>query len=267
MEPFPYRLAAIDLDDTLLGPDKRISVDNAAAVQWLREQGVRVVLASGRRHENMLRFHHELNLEGPIISCQGGLVRNAETDEILYKCLMRPDLAAEVVEQAEAEGVTLAYYHLDGTLIREHNAMTDLYQFRTKSPVIERGDLRQLAGETPIKIVSIRPPEQAARALPLLMARYDGRLEIVQTDPEYIEFLPLGVSKAVGMATVAERYGIAQAETLAFGDGNNDVPMLQWAGLGIAMDHGRPSAQLAADRIAPPGDPETSFARAVALVV
>jgi len=54
---FPFRLAAIDLDDTLLGPDKQISAANAAAVSTLRDREVRIILASGRRHENMLRFH------------------------------------------------------------------------------------------------------------------------------------------------------------------------------------------------------------------
>jgi hydroxymethylpyrimidine pyrophosphatase-like HAD family hydrolase len=61
---FPYRLAAIDLDDTLLGPDKRISEQNASAVQSLRNLGVMVVLASGRSYENILNFHQQLGLRG-----------------------------------------------------------------------------------------------------------------------------------------------------------------------------------------------------------
>ncbi len=265
--PFPYRLAAIDLDDTLLGPDKQISPENAGAVQRLRELGVRIVLASGRRHENMVRFHRKLGLQGPILSCQGGMVRDAETDDVLLQRLIPADLAAEVVEEGQAEGITLVYYHLTGTLIRDHNAYTDLYQHRAGSSVIERGDLNQLAGETPLKILSIREPEEAARVLPELTARYAGRLEIVHTDLEYLEFMPLGVSKGVGLAAIASHYGIAQAETLAFGDGNNDVTMLEWAGLGIAMDHGRASALAAADMVSPPGDPETSFARAVERII
>ncbi|MBC7804582.1 MAG: HAD hydrolase family protein, partial [Akkermansiaceae bacterium] len=74
--PFPFRLAAVDLDDTLLGPDKEISAANYAAVHRLVEAGVHVVLASGRRHENMRRFYKELDLSsGWIVSCNGAMAR------------------------------------------------------------------------------------------------------------------------------------------------------------------------------------------------
>ena len=66
-----------------------------------------------------------------------------------------------------------------------------------------------------------------------------------------------------GLAAVAKHYAIEQSHTLAFGDGNNDVPMLGWAGLGIAMSHASENAKRAAKRVAPPGNPETSLARAV----
>lgn len=267
MGTFPYRLAAVDLDDTLLGPDKQISPENLEALQQLREHGVRIVLASGRRHENMLRFHRKLGLEGPIISVQGGLVKHAETHEILHQHLMAAELAAEVAALSQAEDLTLAYYHLEGTLIREHNAYTDLYQHRTGCPVIERGDLNLMAGETPLKILTISDPEDAAAALPQWKAHFADLLEVLCTDPEYTEFMPLGVNKALGVAAVAECYGIQQAEVLAFGDGNNDVTMLEWAGLGVAMDHGRASAIAAADMISPEGDPESAFARSVARIL
>ena len=73
MQPtdFPYRLAAVDIDDTLVGPDKRVGAANRAAVQQLRGCGCRVVLASGRRHANMLPFHRELGLDDYVVSCQG----------------------------------------------------------------------------------------------------------------------------------------------------------------------------------------------------
>ena len=93
----PFRLAAIDIDGTLLGPDSQLSSANAAAVVRLQESGIRVILASGRRHENMLRFHHLLRLEGPLVSCQGALVKNAETGEILHRDCIPAKLAAEVV--------------------------------------------------------------------------------------------------------------------------------------------------------------------------
>jgi Cof subfamily protein (haloacid dehalogenase superfamily) len=265
MPELPYRLAAIDLDDTLLGPDKRIGEENAAAVRRLREAGVRCVLASGRRHENMIRYHRQLDLSGPVVSCNGALVRDAETNAVFHEQLMPADLAEEIVEEGDRRGVTQNYYHTDGGLyVREQTGWTDLYQQRTGSAVNVHGALESFGGASALKIIWIDAGERIAALRAEMEARYAGRLYITTTDPEYLEFMALGVSKAAGVALVAERYGIPATEVLTFGDGNNDVEMLEWAGLSYAMDHARPSARAAAARVAPPGNPESSFARAVA---
>lgn len=263
---FPYRLAAIDLDETLLGPDKQISAANRAAIHALQAQGVRIVLASGRRHENMLKFHRQLELEGAIVSCQGALARNAETDAILHRRCVPADLAARVVADAETRGLTLVYYHLEATYVSQRNAWTELYGQRTGSPVVHVERLSQFDGVEPLKVLWVGAPDYFLQRFAEITAHYREQLEIVVTDPEYMEFMATGVNKALGLAAVADHYGIAREEVLAFGDGHNDVAMLRWAGLGIAMPHGRQSARDAADRVGPGGDPETAFARAVALV-
>src|SRR5690349_2270317 len=112
-DTFPYRLAAIDLDGTLLGPNKEVSPENAAAVRRLRDAGVEVIVASGRRHQNSIRFQRQLGLHGPIIACQGGLIRDGESGEIVEAHLLGPETAAEIVGLGEAKGVDVIYYHLD----------------------------------------------------------------------------------------------------------------------------------------------------------
>lgn len=262
--PFPYRLAAVDLDDTLLGPDKIISRANAEAIQRLRDAGCHVALASGRRHENMLRFHGQLELRGPIVSCNGALVKDAETGAVLRQQLLPADLASAIVAEGVRRGVTQNYYHLDGGLyVREETGWTSLYEGRTGSRVTVRHDLGAFEGEFALKIIWIDSAETIAALHDEMVARFGDQLYITTTDAEYLEFMALGVSKAAGVAAVAEAMGMTRAEVIAFGDGNNDVPLLEWAGCGVAMSHARPSAQAVADRIAPPGDPEADFARAV----
>src|SRR5437588_2105789 len=100
--PLPYRLAAIDIDDTLVGPDKLISEPNRRAVGLLRALGVRVVLASGRSHDNMMPFHRLLGLDDYLVSAQGALVKHAETDEVLYERTIPVADARELVAQGEA---------------------------------------------------------------------------------------------------------------------------------------------------------------------
>ncbi len=258
----PFRLAAIDIDGTLLGPDSQMSAENIAAVGRLRDHGIRVVLASGRRHENMLRFYHQLQIEEPLISCQGALVKSEKNARIIHRHPVPAELAAEAVRDGLAHGMTIIYYQMDGIYISERNSFTDLYHARGGDPLIE-GTLENLSGEKPLKLIWINSAQKIAEQLPGIRARYLGRLETVVTYPEYLEFIDMGVSKAVGVAAVAGEYGIDRGEILTFGDGDNDVSMLEWAGYSVAMSKSTPAAKAAASAVAPPGDPATSLARAI----
>src|ERR1700732_5319876 len=128
---FPFRLAAIDLDGTLLGPDKMISDQNAAAVRRLRENGVTVIIASGRRHQNSIRFQRQLQLTGPIIACQGGLIRDGESGNVIEAHFLPQTAAREIASEAGQYGVQAIYYHLDHLYVTEKNhRWIDLYESR-----------------------------------------------------------------------------------------------------------------------------------------
>jgi hydroxymethylpyrimidine pyrophosphatase-like HAD family hydrolase len=92
-------------------------------------------------------------------------------------------------------------------------------------------------------------------------------LQTCITSRQYLEFTAPGADKAHGVAAVAARYALKATDVMAFGDGNNDIGMLGWAGLGVAMRDGRPAAHEAADRVSPPGDPETALARSIAMLL
>src|SRR6201982_160859 len=110
---FPYLLAAVDLDGTLLGPDKKISPENLGAVRRLNESGTRVIIASGRRHQNSVRFQHQLALNGPIIACQGGLIRDGESGNVIEAHFLPQTVAQDIVGEAEKNRIQAIYYHLD----------------------------------------------------------------------------------------------------------------------------------------------------------
>lgn len=263
----PFQLAAIDLDGTLLGSDKQISPANFVAVTALREYGVRVVLASGRRHEQMLPFHRQLGLDTPLISCQGALVRAAGSGRDLYRRFLPGGLASQIVEEAAAEDGSLLYFTPAGVYISRRTAHTDLFQTRSRQPLTECWDLRRFAGSSPEKIIWVDSPARTAARLPWAFSRYGGGMEVTVTSREYLVFTALGANKAAALQTVAAHYGIDSSAVVAFGDGNNDVPMFQWAGLGVAMSAATPQAKAAAALVAPGGDPRSSLARAIARVL
>lgn len=266
-QPFLYQLAASDLDGTILGPHKDISAANAAAVRRLRDAGARIVLASGRRHQNSIRFYRQLGLDGPLISCAGASVRDPDTDRTLHEVCVSPGLADELVTEGERAGYTVVYYHRDHLYVTTTNHWTDLYESRVGERA-ERfpGSLRDLHGDAALKIVWYGEPAVLQGIRAEVEKRYTGRLNIVATDPENLEFTAPDADKARALAAVCRYYAVAQEAVVAFGDGENDAPMLRWAGLGVAMDGGNSHAKDAADLVSPEGAPEESFARGVEAV-
>ncbi|MBV8814282.1 MAG: HAD family hydrolase [Verrucomicrobia bacterium] len=261
---FPFRLAAVDLDGTLLGPDKTISEENAAAVQRLRENGVTVIIASGRRHQNSIRFQRQLGLHGPIIACQGGLIRDGDSGNVVEAHFLPQGVAVTIIDEAEKRDLQIIYYHLDHLYVPErNNRWIDLYESRVGERAEFLPDLKQLDGRRALKIIWYGDPELLAKTRPEVLAHYDGKVDILSTERENLEFMPRGVNKATALAKVAADLGVKQEDVLAFGDGENDAPMLSWAGVGIAMRHGNAAAVAVARRVSPEGPPETAFARAV----
>jgi Cof subfamily protein (haloacid dehalogenase superfamily) len=261
---FPFRLAAIDLDGTLLGPDKTISPENIAAVDRLHQSGVTVIIASGRRHQNSVRFQRQLRLSGPIIACQGGLIRDGESGNVIEAHFLPQSVTRQIIGEAEKRDIQVIYYHLDHLYVAErNNQWVHLYEARVGERAEILPNLEQLDGRRALKLVWYGDPEILNKIRPEMSAHYGEKVDILSTERENLEFMPRGINKATALAKVAAELGVRPDQVLAFGDGENDVQMLAWAGMGVAMSHGSQAAINAAKRVSPKGPPETAFARAV----
>ncbi len=264
---FPYRLVASDLDGTLLDPGKKIAGDSLAAVREMQARGARFVVASGRRHQNSLRYYRELGLDGLMISCAGALVKDPDSGETVREVLLAADLASDLVASGEDRGFTVVYYHRDHLYVGVRNHWTELYESRVgEQAELLPGGLRELRGEAALKIVWYGEPAALKPERQRTADQYQGKVKVLATDPENLEFSAPAANKAEALAVVAEYYKVPQTETLAFGDGENDAPMLQWAGLGVAVDNADDMAKAAAGLVGPGGPRDESFARAVQAV-
>ena len=128
---------------------------------------------------------------------------------------------------------------------------TRLYAERCAVPFHAVGDLRQLTDRAPTKLLIFAEPERITELNHRLTPAYGDRAYITPSFAEYLEVMPLGVDKGQALAAVAKRFGVPREKTIAFGDALNDVPALQWAGLGVAMANAKPAVKEAADQIAP----------------
>jgi Cof subfamily protein (haloacid dehalogenase superfamily) len=268
-----FAVAAVDIDDTLVGPDGAVSAANAAALARLVAEGTRVVLASGRSHANMLPFHRALGLPaGPIISSQGAAVQDSDTGAVQFAYAMSLDDVVAVTRHGRERGFAVQHYRTSAIHTETRTRWTEYDQSRNAEPhrqvpdLLAAGERGAVPGDV-LKIIWLGDPDAITHAVAEAHVRHDAWLAVLRTDPPYLEFSAAHVNKAAALAAVAESLGASQAEVVAFGDGNNDAAMLAWAGLGVAMPHAAPSALAAADLIAPEGDPETALARAVGMVL
>jgi Cof subfamily protein (haloacid dehalogenase superfamily) len=250
----PYALAAIDLDETLLGPDHQISVRNARAIRALSARGITCVIASGRMHEATTRFADELGLDSPIISYNGSMVKHPGTGEVWSHIRVPAAPAAEVVRFCAARGYHLNYYLNDHLYVAARTQWAEFYLRQTGSPMEVVGSLETYAGSEPTKMILIDAPETTDDLLTRFQDQFGDSLTITKTNPQYLEFMNPAASKGKALAMVAGRLGIDREATIAFGDGNNDLPMIAWAGTGVVMGTARPHILAAADEIAPPYD-------------
>ncbi|RYD84348.1 MAG: HAD family hydrolase [Verrucomicrobiaceae bacterium] len=258
-----HGLAFIDLDDTLLGPDKKISSDNLSALERLRAAGVLVTIASGRHHNNITALK-QIGHQGWILSSHGSVVRNEQTGEVLAEMSLNPALVSHLRERAREYGVSVIAYHRNGAYAEHGSEWIDLYAREAGwKPTIASFDT--LAPDQFQKILWSDHPDRINQLAPVLKAELSDRLNIMVTNPELLEFFAPTANKAVGAQALTGMLGIASEQTLAFGDGNNDVELLRWAGFSVAMHHGRETARQAARFVTPPGPPESAFARAVDL--
>jgi Cof subfamily protein (haloacid dehalogenase superfamily) len=261
MKSFPYRMAVFDMDATLLGPDRKISPENRDALARLRAAGVEVVIASGRFQSNIAIFEQGLGFIGWIISAGGAVVGNGVSGEIIHELCVPPDLGLELFHRAREAGISVIGYHRSGIFCDAPSEWTELYARHTGQVPI--ADIPALIGAGLQKLIWTTAQPRIVDLAPRMQEEYRDRLYIVHTEPEMLEFLNPNTNKALAVEVLAKRLDISREQIIAFGDGNNDVPMLKWAGMSIAMAHGREAARQAAKTISPPGDPATAVARSL----
>ncbi|MDR0352235.1 MAG: HAD-IIB family hydrolase [Opitutaceae bacterium] len=259
-----FRLAAIDLDGTLLGPDSRIGEANRRAVARMQAAGVEVVLASGRHHHTIRPYAESLGGIRWLVSAQGGEVSDLARGRVLEQRFLAAEHAREVLALGRAWGFAVVVYSDDDVfacgLESEGSALRHYEELAGRRVV--RVDEAGLLERKIFKLIWGADAEAIDRALAAPeLARTQATK--VRTSARMLEFVPSETTKGAAMAALAAHLGVDAEDALGFGDGDNDVALFRWAGVSVAMPHGTPSARAAATFAAPEGPPESAFARGV----
>ncbi|NMB46163.1 MAG: HAD family phosphatase [Firmicutes bacterium] len=243
------RLIAIDIDDTLITDQLVIPPACKDAIAQARAQGVKVVLATGRMLESTAPFAQELGLTEPLICYNGALIQASNDGPPLVHHTIPLALAREIVSLGQAEGLHVNAYLNGRMYVDEINEYTRFYSSFTKTKAHPVGDLLAFIDQPPTKLLYVCEVELAEKWRIVLQQQYQGRLEVFRSKPQYVEFTNLGVSKGAALRELAELYGLTSAEVMAIGDSFNDVPMLEYAGIGVAVANAPVAVRAQADHV------------------
>ncbi|MGW6455860.1 HAD family hydrolase [Streptomyces sp. NPDC055078] len=233
--PFPYRLIATDLDGTLLRSDESVSERTREALTAATAVGAAHIVVTGRGVPWTRYILDDLGYQGLAVCGQGAQVYHAGEHRLLTSLTLDRRLAAIAVAKLEAEvgPVALAASRdgLHGDVLVGPGY--DVQEGRL--PMIPFHDLDELWA-APLTKIYIQHPELDDDALTVIAKETVGGLvDVVMAGPRTVELIPLGLSKATGLSVAARRLGIRAADTIAFGDMPNDIPMFGWAAHGVAM--------------------------------
>ena len=233
-----YKLIVTDIDGTLAGWDGRVSRRNEEALRAAAARGILVTLATGRTRESATPYLQYATPHTPAIFANGAVIAEADTGRVLFDCPLSPAAVAAIWERGRQCGAGQVVWSggvpwLDG----EDTAM-EAYRRHLRTPPRLATDAAAFRDTGATKVLWVAPEDNIRRYVAELAERPIPGVNWHTSSPTFLEFVSEGASKGEALRRVAAICGIAQEEVFAAGDEMNDLPMLRWAGLGVAMENG-----------------------------
>lgn len=251
----PFKLVAIDLDGTLLRSDKKLTKRSVEAVAEATRRGVHVVLASARPPRSVREIYQRLGLTTFQVNYNGALVHDMPRKKHVFHQPLTPKLATRIVKFARK---------LDPDVVVSAEILDKWYTDRVDETLITEtsrfhhpdfmGPLESFLHVPVTKLMLLAPPERLKPVREAIARKFGREVAILISDKHLIQIVHVEVDKAAALQRVAQNYGIERENVMAIGDAPNDLGMLRWAGLGVAMANGWPQARAAADVIVPSND-------------
>lgn len=253
-----YKALALDLDGTLTDSKKQLSKRNREAVMKAAECGTKIILASGRPLFGITPIAEKLELErlgGYILAYNGGNIIDCKTKELIYSDLLPGECVHDICSLARENDVyALTYY--ENMIVSESD--TDEYvlkEAKCNDAAIRKVENLEGFVDYPVaKFLVVGEHEKLIPVQEELLKRHGDILNAFYSEDYFLEVVPKTVAKDKALEALLKQIGLQREELAACGDGMNDIPMIQYAGMGIAMDNAYPQVKEYADYIAPSND-------------
>lgn len=245
------KLIFLDLDGTLNNDEKRITEKTLSALMNAQKQGIRIALASARPSPGLFKERDILHLTeygGILMSYNGGRIVDAATGNVLFETAMDLSQTKAILRRLETLPVNPILDDGKQFYVADKNGYKVAYECHNNHMACsEVSNLADFLSFAPIKILMSVEPGILADVKAKIADFLPKELTVVQTAPFYLEIIPSCINKGQGVLDTCSALGIAPAEAIAFGDAENDIPMLLAAGIGVAMANAAPAVKAAAD--------------------
>lgn len=247
-----YKLIALDMDGTLLNENKKISQNNLKSIKTAIKNGTKVVLATGRPLKGIENFLKELDLvqnNNYSVSFNGALVQNNTTGQVLSRNILSHDDVKYLYNLSKKLNVNRHALTKDYVITTNHNPYTDIESSLNGIPTYIM-DLNNLDPSTEIiKFMFVDDPEILDEVIKNLPKEVYEKYTVVRSATYFLEFLHPVANKGTGVEAIAKELNINSNEIICVGDAGNDIHMLQYAGLGVAMENAFDEVKKVADYI------------------
>ena len=248
-----YKLIALDMDGTLLNEEKRVTERTKKAIQAARDKGVTVVIATGRPIDGVTRYLEELDMftdKDYVLSYNGGLVLNTKSREVICKIGLLGEDVHYLYNLSKELGVNIHAFSEKNGLVTPKNSKYTEVEAEINNIKINEIDFNTIeSDESFIKIMMIDEPEILQNAVDYLPKEVYEKYTVVRSTPYFLEFLNKEVNKGTGVELLAKHLGIKREEIITMGDAGNDLHMIEYAGMGIAMGNAFEEVKAAANYI------------------
>lgn len=234
-----FKLVAVDLDDTLLSKEFKLTGRVREAVAAVRAAGIGFTFSTGRMYRSAVPFARELGIDMPLITYQGALVKNFLSGDVLLYRPLPLVCAREIISKIHQLGYHLNAYLDDRLLVERDTPEGRRYAAIAGVGAEVVGDLLEFLDRDPTKVVVISGEPLLDRLSVELTPLYAGKVHIVKSKPHFLEFSHPLATKGEALACLAGCFGVVRGEIMAVGDSYNDLEMLEFAGLGVAVANAR----------------------------
>ena len=255
-----YNMLVLDIDGTLVGSDKTISEKTKEAIIKAQQRGKIVAIASGRSIAGIRKTASNISLEqygGYVIAYNGTTVVNCKTGECIYNQMVPKELVKPVYEAAKRVNAGIVVYNDNTKEMISGNGLNEYIKIDAEAcnvTINEVSDFVKAINFPFNKFLLSGKPEHMAEVEKIMAKEFGDRLNVFRSDPFYVELLPRYVDKGVAVEKLVKHLDIQREKVICIGDSYNDLPMLRFAGMGVAMGNAQQEVKEMADYVTASND-------------